>query len=58
MCPPHIDIGTLAEADRWLGSTGAVLEVVAAAVIPATAIDRAKMRTASFMAGGLFLNLN
>ena len=32
--------------------------VVAAAVIPATAIDRAKMRTASFMAGGLFLNLN
>jgi hypothetical protein len=46
----------LAVADWWLGrTTRAVLEVVAAAATPATAMDRAKMRMASFMVGNPFL---
>lgn len=40
-------------ADRWLGSALAVLGVVAAAVSPATATERAKIRTASFIFSNL-----
>jgi hypothetical protein len=41
-------------ADWWLGNTtGAVLEVVAAAAAPATTTDKAKMRTTSFIMGNL-----
>jgi hypothetical protein len=41
-------------ADWWLGrAVEAVLDVVAAAVAPATTTDRAKMRIASFIIGNL-----
>jgi hypothetical protein len=41
----------LAVADWWLGTTGVVLGVTAAAAAPATTTDRTKMRKASFMIG-------
>jgi len=41
--------GKAALATWWLGTKEAVFEVVAAAVMPTTTTDRARMRTASFI---------
>ncbi len=46
---PHVGVGKLAVADRWLEIAGMVLGEVAAAAAPATTTDRAKIRIASFM---------
>jgi hypothetical protein len=59
MWPPQYGPGKLfgvgrgLVADRRLGSTGAVLGVVAAAATLATTTVRAKMRRASFIVGNL-----
>jgi len=41
-------------ADWWLGTAGAVLGVMDAAAAPATTMDNAKMRIASFIVGNLW----
>jgi hypothetical protein len=51
MRAPHPGDGTLAVADWWLGTMGAVLGVTAAAAAPATTTDRAKMRITCFIVG-------
>jgi hypothetical protein len=46
-------VGKLAVADWWLGRAREEVEEREAAAAPARTMDRAKMRTASFMVGNL-----